>query len=200
MEIVSIKPLGKNRYRVTREDGLTLALYKGEFSDFGIREGANLTDETVDIIVKSILCKRAESRILFALQKKDYTEKQLRDKLHEAYYLEPAIEYAIEKVKSYGYLDDARYARNYIRTHIDCKSHFEIKRVLKQRGISDEVLTEAFLRNEEEGYVSDEVSLIQKYLVKRHYDPATSDYKEKAKQYAYLVGKGFRGEDIKKAL
>lgn len=200
MRITSVQPLGKKRFKIQREDGLTLALYQGELFKYHLQEGASLPDEVVAEIIKSILCKRAENRLLNILQKKDYTEKQLTDKLREGYYPEEAIHYALHRMKDFGYVDDERYACTYIRNRIDSKSQKQIRMALQQRGIAADVIARAFLQNEEEGQVVDEVSQIKRILDKRHFCRETADYKEKAKHYAYLVGKGYRGESIRKAM
>lgn len=200
MIISSVKPLGKKRYRIQREDGLTLALYQGELFKYHLQEGSELPDSTVEEIVKTILCKRAENRLLLVLQKKDYTEKQLIQKLREGYYPQEAIEYAITKMKEFGYVDDNRYAENYIRYRIDHKSQKQITQELVLKGIKKDYVDQAFLAVAEEGYAFDEMALIKKVLDKRHFDAKTADYKERSKQYNYLLGKGFSRENIQKAL
>ena len=48
------------------------------------------------------------------LTARDYTEKQLRDKLNKREYSSDEIQAAIDYVKSFHYVDDIRYAENYL--------------------------------------------------------------------------------------
>ena len=40
----------------------------------------------------------------------------------------------------------------------------------------------------------------QKLLQKKHYNPEQADYKERQKMFAFLMRKGYSGEQISKAL
>jgi regulatory protein len=45
----------------------------------------------------------------------DQTERELKNKLREAGYPECIIDKTLDYVKSYGYINDSRYAANFIR-------------------------------------------------------------------------------------
>ena len=47
-------------------------------------------------------------------------------------------------VESYGYLDDLRYARDYIEYHIDSRSRNRIEQDLLRKGIDSTLIAEAF--------------------------------------------------------
>ena len=51
------------------------------------------------------------------LQKKDYTEAELRRKLTEGEYPQEAVEEAVSYVKSFHYIDDERFCRAYINCY-----------------------------------------------------------------------------------
>lgn len=72
------------------------------------------------------------------------TESALREKLKAGQYPENAISGAIEYVRSFGYLDDARYAENFVMSRKDTKSKREIKALLSQKGVSDDLICLAF--------------------------------------------------------
>ena len=57
---------------------------------------------------------RARKKAMRLLEHMDRTEKGLTDKLRQAEFSPEAVEDAIAYVKSYGYINDARYARTYI--------------------------------------------------------------------------------------
>jgi regulatory protein len=71
-----------------------------------------------------------------------------------------------------------------------------LKRDLSKKGISPDLIELAL---EEENSTSSE-ELIENWLRKRRYDRKTADEKEKAKQYRFLLNKGFSSSDIMKYL
>ena len=75
------------------------------------------------------LSKRAKLRCMHLLERRDYTEKQLRDKLRlgKTQYPPEIIDEAIAYVKAYHYVDDARYARQYVECMKVKKSRRQIE-------------------------------------------------------------------------
>lgn len=142
--------------------------------------------------------KRARLRCMHLLEKRDYTEKQLRDKLRlgKTEYSPEVIDDAIAYVKSYHYVDDARFALRYIECMKDRKSRRQIEQELFQKGIEKQVITEAF----EETEAVPEEELIRRWIEKRHYDASAADLKERQRMYAFLARKGFSGSAISRAL
>lgn len=144
------------------------------------------------------LKKRARLRCLHLLEKRDYTEKQLADKLRTGRtpYPQEVIDDAIAYVKSYHYVDDARYAVRYVECMKQKKSRRQMEQDLYRRGVA-RPLVEAALEQAEP--VSPQ-ELIRSLMEKRHFDASTADQKEKQRMYAFLARRGFSGADISRAL
>ncbi|MBQ8856821.1 MAG: RecX family transcriptional regulator [Lachnospiraceae bacterium] len=137
--------------------------------------------------------KRAKLRALHLLTAMDRTEANLREKL-SASYCEEAVESAVEYVKSFGYLDDDRYVRNYIESKSRTKSRKQIEQeLIFQKGVSKEAVQRGF----EEAQMADITEVIQKYMQKKKINPENCDYEQKKKFYAYMMRKGFQIEDLK---
>lgn len=123
----------------------------------------------------------------------DRTEAQLREKLLKAEFSPELAEEAIAYVKSYGYLDDERYVRNYIEYRKDQKSRRQLEQELQfRKGVPAELIQKVY----EELEPSDEKRIIQKHLEKKHYCPRECDEKQRQKLIASLARKGFRMGDI----
>ena len=142
------------------------------------------------------MIKDAKKRALSILQRRDKTTKELTDKLTEDGFPSSVVNAAIEYVMSYHYLDDLRYAENYVRYHKNQKSKTAVKLHLREKGVDAETIDTA-IANE---YDNDEKEVIRELLKKRHYDPEEADYKEKNKMIAYCMRRGFSLEDIKSLL
>ena len=200
MIVTDIVELDKKRSKIFIDGEFSFVLYKGELRDYSIREGHELSDINYQDIMGIVLPKRCKLRAMNLLQKKDYTEKQLHDKLSEGLYPREIIDDAIHYVKAYHYLDDERYARDYITYHMSIRSKNRIIQDLSGKGISKDI----FMPIVEELYVEEdsdvELDQIKKLLSKKHYDPEQSDFKEKQKIMAFLLRKGFQMSDIRKAM
>ena len=103
---------------------------------------------------------------------------------------------AIAYVKSFHYVDDGRYACKYIEAMQSRKSRRQIEQELYQKGVAKELVQEAF---EETGEIPEEEQ-IARWMEKRKYHPEEADLKEKQKMYAFLARKGFRPENIQRAM
>ncbi|MEG1947039.1 MAG: regulatory protein RecX [Lachnospiraceae bacterium] len=193
MQITQITEIDKKRIRIELEDARVFVLYKGEARGRNLKEGEELSPEAYESIQKEILVKRACKRVMFLLEKMNRTESQLRDKLRQGFYQEEVIDQAIEYVKGYHYVDDSRYAMNYVRYQKERKSKRQIEMELRKKGIEKAVITVAL---EEEYAEQNEETLILKWVEKKHYSKESSDCKEKQKIYQFLMRKGFQSNDI----
>ncbi len=142
--------------------------------------------------------KRAKLRCMHLLEKRDYTEKELRDKLRtgKTSYTEEEIETAISYVKGFHYVDDSRYADRYISCMSSRKSKKQIEMELLRKGVDRQRIQDAF----EEADEIDEEDQIMQWIRKKNFDPATSDLKEKQRMYGFLMRKGFSADKIHKAM
>lgn len=194
MIVTRTESLTKTKYKVDLDGQFAFVLYKGELSRYGVKEGAELTEEIVDEIYNTVLLKRAKKRAMHLLEDMDRTESGLREKLRQGLYPKEIIEKAIDYVRSFGYLNDARYAENFILSRRNSKSRKEIHALLLGKGISDEEISIAF----ENCYGNqEEQEAVRRILEKKRVNPKTADDREMQKIYGYLARKGFRYETIR---
>ena len=93
--------------------------------------------------------EEARTEALRLLEHMDRTEKGLTDKLRQAEFSQEAVEDAIAYVKSYGYINDARYARTYISFRMESKSRQKILSELQMKGVDRQTALEAWEEMEE---------------------------------------------------
>ena len=123
----------------------------------------------------------------------DRTEAQLREKLLQAEFSPELVEDAIAYVKSYGYIDDERYVRNYIEYRREKKSPRPVGQELQYReGGPPGKIQKGF----EDLGPADEKPLIRRFLEKKGYRPEITDEKTRRKLIAALLRKGFRMGDV----
>lgn len=150
------------------------------------------------------ILQNGKKRALRLLERKDYSRKELKEKLFKDGYEPGIVEQIIEYMDSYHYLDDVRVAESFIRNRKENKSKRELEFCLKKKGISEEEISlamEAEYKNES-GLCQEETA-IARQLQKYHVEEEKLDrmsYEEKQKIAAKLYRKGFNADSIKKQL
>ena len=125
------------------------------------------------------------------LSQRDYTCMRLRDKLLAGGFEEEIVEMTLKDLKEAHYLDDERYARNFIQAHWEDRSRTRIRMDLDARVIGEE--------NEERGN-SAEIRQVLKLMQKRNFDPQSASWEEKGKMKGYLYRKGYSASSVRAAM
>lgn len=176
------------------------ALYNKELKTYNIKENEAISEQNYNDIVQ-MLSKRATVRAMNLLKTKDYTKKELINKLELSYYPKKSINDALTYVEHYGYINDKRYVENYITFKASKKSRKQIEQSLKEKGIDSEIIENAL-----EVYYGDssecEENLILSTLKKKYGNIPMEeiDYKQKQKMMTYMYRKGFSMDTIRKAV
>lgn len=200
MTVTKITEISKSRVRIETEEEEAFVLYKGELRAYGIEENQEISGKAYHEIMEELLPRRAKLRALNLLKGRSYTRRQLRDKLKARGYPEAIIGEAIEYVSSFGYIDDRGYALDFIEYNKETKSKKRIFLDLQRKGISGDIVEEAW----EEAVRDDEQELekeqICRLILKKNFSVGTATLQEKQKMTAFLYRKGFGVEAIRNAL
>lgn len=195
MRIDKIEPADRRRSRVFLDGAYAFALYSGELRRFHIEEGGEISEELYRQILEEIVFRRARERAVYWLKCSARTEAELRRKLRDGLYPQTAADYVVDLLKRYGYIDDEAYAQNFIEMNAAGKSRAELAAVLGRKGIGRECVSRLLEENP-----VDEEKQVRVILRKRRFDPAAADPKERAKQIAYLMRKGFSYETVRRVI
>jgi regulatory protein len=124
-----------------------------------------------------------------------YSEAALIGKLHRAHYVTAEIQSAVEKLKSYGFINDLDLAMSYFRSYFSSgKTGFYLIRAkLKQKGFSTEIIAECLRTYDNDRAFDQAVKLAQ-----THFSNLQSQ--EKPRIARYLAARGFSTEIIQSAL
>ncbi|MBO4748758.1 MAG: regulatory protein RecX [Lachnospiraceae bacterium] len=194
MIVTGIAAVTKSRSKVFLDGEFAFVLYKGELRRFHLREGEEISPKAYEEIMQEVLPKRAKLRAMNLLTKKDYTTAKLREKLKEGGYPESIIQDALDYVASFHYVDDLRYAMDFIECHRENKTRRRIEQDLSTRGIDRGVIEQAFAAWEQDGNAIDEAEMIRQLFRKRGFDAENASLSERRKEYAFLLRKGFSAE------
>lgn len=200
MKVTRIEEVSKSRSRVYIDEEFAFVLYKGELRSFHIREGEEVRAEDYRSIMEELLPKRAKLRAMNLLKSREYTVKQLHDKLKDGGYPEEITAQALDYVGSFHYTDDLRYATSFIRNHEGSRSRRRIEQDLLAKGIDRTTLEQAWAIWEEDGGCQDESAMIRELLEKKGFDREAADRKERQRMYGFLMRKGFPAELVRRAV
>ena len=90
------------------------------------------------------------------------TERQIKDYLRKKEYNQVTIDYVIDKLYEYKYLDDESYAKSFVLTYSNKYGKLKLISALKSKGVSDRVIDNIF--SEELGIDSNIRNVAEKYL------------------------------------
>ena len=200
MTVTKITELSKSRVQIITDEEFAFVLYKGELRFYHVEEGKEIPEDAFLEIMQQLLPKRAKLRAMNLLKVRPYTVFQLTDKLRSGGYPKEIIDLAIEYVSSFGYLDDRKYAVDYITCYRESKTRNQIKNALIQKGISKQIIEDCM----EECYAEDagdsERKQILAWMKKKNFNPSEATFAEQQKFCAFLYRKGYQIDTIRSVL
>ncbi len=123
------------------------------------------------------------------------TEKQMREFLQSKGYLPAVVDYAVEKLRSYNFLNDGQYAESYVESISKRKGSKLIRLELRSKGVSEMEIDAALDALPVEQEIETAKGILEKYMRGKVCDKTTLQ-----KACRYLLGKGYDYEVVKSAL
>lgn len=200
MFITRLEALEKSKIKVYIDYEYAFLLYDKDLKRYNLEEGDEISSKIYHEIVEDTVYRRAKQKALALLKYMDRTENELITKLINSHYPEDVIKRTIEYVKEYGYINDERYATNYIRMRKERKSKLFLKQELLTKGIKKEILDTIFSMEYEEEDDDPEITALRKAIEKKCKNPSSMTWEEKQKLIAQLYRKGFDIGKIRHAL
>lgn len=198
---ISIQQNGE-RYNLFLDEVFFCGITEDTLVKLKLKKGMEVDEAALAEIIKEETNNKCFNYAIFLLGKRNYFEKNLVEKLKQKEYDDEAISLALEKLYSYGYLDDRRLTEAFVKDKkkFSKKGPRYIESALKAKGVEAEVIRQAI----EENYQEDEALTNCKGLVLKkleYYKKKTEDtYTLKGKLYAFLAQRGYNSEVIKKAI
>ncbi|MDD3221482.1 MAG: regulatory protein RecX [Clostridia bacterium] len=192
MQISYIEKSGKNKVRITLADGDKFIISERDWRSFGVDAGDEIEDDILNKLYTEYLLPKAKFRALNLLKMRDRSRQELRQRLKQDGYPEIVIQKTIEYIDGYHYLDDVRFAKNYVDYRGKRKSRRELEYELSGKGID---LRSMSLEGEEFNMPEDK-DTIRSLLLKRWGEHPSPDQKERDRMLRYLARHGFGSGDI----
>ncbi|MDE7076175.1 MAG: RecX family transcriptional regulator [Clostridia bacterium] len=192
-KITSIEPQVKDKSRCSVfVDGRFYCGIKLEVAvKHRLKAGTEIDKAELDRIQLETEKAQAVDKALTHISVSPKTEKQMRDFLTKKGYVGAVVEYVMERLHYYGYVDDKEYCRAYVNS-VSNKSKRAIEVELLKRGADKSAVEEALA-----DYEDDEdniLILLKKYL--RGKEPTKENV---YKGCRYLVSRGYDYDAVKSA-
>ena len=187
MIITKIKRIGNtNRFHVYVDE-----TWAGIFLDEILAVYKFKTDQEIDEEQFKQIKNENDARVSFDmavsyLEKYVVSEKGLKGYLKKKGFEEDTISKAVEKLREYGFIDDEKFAKNYFESLSGSRGKRVIAQKLKQKGVSNEIVSELLEKVDEEDEFDKAVILAGKFVKNRQ-----KDTKTKQKCLAHLIYKGY---------
>ena len=192
MRISYIEKIRKNKLQITLEDSETFIISERDWQRFMPEQDTWIHDDVLSELFEDYMLPRAKYKALNLLKSRDHTRIELIRKLKNAGYPDGVIHKTLEYIDSYHYLNDVRFAENYIAYRGKTKSRKELLYELSLKGLDKEFVqdTEAFKEN------CNDRDVVLALILKRWGDEPKPDTKEKDRMTRYLARRGFSASDI----
>lgn len=142
MEITKLEIQKNNKDRVNLY--LDEKYYSGISLELVVREhlkvGLDIDEEYLRNLILEDEKGKALAKAIKYIGTNLKTAKQLRDYLRKKDYNPNTINYVMDKLIEYNYLDDENYARAYVLTYSTKYGKLKLKSQLKGKGVSDEII------------------------------------------------------------
>ena len=191
MQVVAIEKLTKTKFRVLWDDDTAWTLKVQAMNELSLTEGLEANDETFEYWYEDYVIKPAKRKALSLLEKSDYTKKDLENRLFRDGFPADAVKRAVDYVVGYRYVDDERYARNYINYRTQGKSRQMVYQTLVSKGIDSDIIEATMSEGE-----FDDVENIQQICEKKFGDIGTLPKEKQIKVLNYFLRRGYKYSDI----
>ncbi|MBO6574841.1 MAG: RecX family transcriptional regulator [Rhodothermales bacterium] len=197
----SVQVRDANRLSVYVDGSFSFGMPVDAAFELRIHTGQVLDQELLDRCLAADESFRARQRALGLLAHRPRTETEIRRRLRMADFGEPAIELAVERMRSLGYLNDADFARAFARERLLSGRHGprRVMADLRKKGIAadlaEQVIQEARADQDEGAH-----ALAAAEKRDRALPASLQPMKRRQRLYAHLARRGFSPEAIRDAL
>ena len=158
-----------------------------------LKKGMEISKEELDQIILEDEKGSAFNKAVKYLSSTLKTEKQIKEYLKKKAYNPSTIEYVLDKLKEYKYLDDENYSRSFVLTYSNKYGKLKLISALKSKGVSDRIIDSVF--SEDLELESNIRPIAEKYLKNKEKNPQTY-----MKLSRFLYSRGYEFDEINRLI
>ena len=199
MKVTGVSRYKGTTYEVEIDESRKLYLHIDIITDFSVRTGMELERDELRKIIYASNFRRAYQRAMFLLDYRDYSAKEMTEKLIKTYKSEALCSAVLKKLTDNGFIDDERYAERMARKLVESRKFGfrRARREIMQKGI-DQFTAEDALAEYEDVFSENLADLLQTKYSRWLTD--ISDRKSIEKVKNSLVRYGYDFSDINRAV
>ncbi len=195
MRITDVRMTKRGRVALYVEGEFLLSMHPDVFAVSGLSVGSEVDTESLETLSAEAELKKAKEKALNLLSYKEYTTKQLTDRL-KRHTDEESAEQAVARMEELGLLDDDDYAERFARDLSERKKFgiLRIRQEMRQRGLTNEQIEYAtsLLRSDPEEKMRE--------IIARKYPLAYEDEKVRRRGFSALMRMGYPAAEVRRVL
>jgi len=180
----------EDKYNIFIDNQFACGLFIDVCVRHGLKVGLEIEKERLDELALESEKTIALNKTAKYMQSSLKTTKQIRDYLTKKGYEKVTIDYVVEKLKEYNYLDDEAYARSFAKTYKNKYGQYKLKEKLRSKGISENMADESLKEIDNTDEIIYNIAI--KYMAKK--EPTIENY---IKLNRFLASRGFGFDDIR---
>ena len=157
--------------------------------------GMEVSTEELDRIIFESDRQKAFDYACAYVGKHPSTVKAVKEKLYGRGYGKAVVEYVVDKLKDYGFLDDREFALDYYEARKDGCGIRKIASKLKEKGVSEKDLAAIYENEDRECALKGALKATKKHMAGK-----AVDEKYLARLYRFLLSRGYDGEIVSECL
>ena len=137
---------------------------------YGLKKDKDIDQETIDGYIIESEKITAYNKVIKYLKSSLKTRKQLREYLNKKEYNAVTIDYVLDKLVEYGYINDEYYASSYINTYKNKYGNSRLRTNLLVKGVSKDIIDKCLEDVSKEDMVDSLEKVAAKYLKNKTID------------------------------
>ena len=219
MPHIHIIPKGKRTVLLLMDGENAGPMQSNDLLRYNLEDGGEITQECAERILTESILPAGKKKAMDLLLAQDRTKAELLRRLAQAGFGERIVSEVMDYIRQFPYLDDVRYAKNYLTSAAGKKSLSEIRHKLTEHGVSDEDYEQALAEYLEENAAASspeddgdsssfetgseealEFETLRKLMRKKVPDGTALSKSQKEKLYASFLRKGFGYHTVRTVL
>jgi regulatory protein len=203
LTITSIQPQKRNkdRFSLFNEDRFLIGVSTQTLTGLSLRKGMKCTHELYRKLKQAEGIHAIREACLRYLSRRDHASFELKQKLQKKDFETANIELILDEFAEKGWIDDSKFARSFAieKAELNKWGPKKIRAALYKKGLGKKSIEngiEYAFENLQPHKICVDLALKKEKRFARETDP----FKREQKIYRFLASRGFRFEDIKKAL
>ena len=184
----------KGRYSVFVDDKFAFGISESGLINSGLAIGQELSKDQLEDLKTNAKTDKLLNQTLSLIMRRPRSQWELEDYLKKKGVDEPEANQLITTLTEKGFVNDLDFAKRWVENRRLLKpiSKLKLQFELRQKRVSDSIIKQVMTNDETE-----DIDVIKEEIARKRQQ---SRYKDETKLMRYLAGKGYRYDDIKRAL